>query len=343
MEAGEMTTEVTGLSIGGGRSTNDDEIIAVTRRADELGYDTVWTGEAWGRDVFTVLTMIACHTGRLRLGTGIATVFSRTPSMIAQSIASLDVISKGRAVLGLGTSGRLVVEGWHGLKYERPLERTREYIEIIRMALAGQRVNYQGRNFQLSRFRLQISPVQERIPIFVASLGQRNMALTGEMADGWLPTWVHVDHLPGMKAQLEEGAAKAGRNTGDLTAAPQILSYVTRNADDKVEARRLLSGHMAYYVGGMGTYYNELFQRYGYGEEAQRVREAWALNERERAASMFSDDILDKLTIWGDVEECRDKLERYRANGADMPVIGFPHGCPLDASIRTLEALAPRG
>ncbi len=338
-----MTTEVTGLSIGGGRSTNDDEIIAVTRRADELGYDTVWTGEAWGRDVFTVLTMIACHTGRLRLGTGIATVFSRTPSMIAQSIASLDVISKGRAVLGLGTSGRLVVEGWHGLKYERPLERTREYIEIIRMALAGQRVNYQGRNFQLSRFRLQISPVQERIPIFVASLGQRNMALTGEMADGWLPTWVHVDHLPGMKAQLEEGAAKAGRNTGDLTAAPQILSYVTRNADDKVEARRLLSGHMAYYVGGMGTYYNELFQRYGYGEEAQRVREAWALNERERAASMFSDDILDKLTIWGDVEECRDKLERYRANGADMPVIGFPHGCPLDASIRTLEALAPRG
>ena len=338
-----MTTEVTGLSIGGGRSTNDDEIIAVTRRADELGYDTVWTGEAWGRDVFTVLTMIACHTGRLRLGTGIATVFSRTPSMIAQSIASLDVISKGRAVLGLGTSGRLVVEGWHGLKYERPLERTREYIEIIRMALAGQRVNYQGRNFQLSRFRLQISPVQERIPIFVASLGQRNMALTGEMADGWLPTWVHVDHLPGMKAQLEEGATKAGRNTGDLTAAPQILSYVTRNADDKVEARRLLSGHMAYYVGGMGTYYNELFQRYGYGEEAQRVREAWALNERERAASMFSDDILDKLTIWGDVEECRDKLERYRANGADMPVIGFPHGCPLDASIRTLEALAPRG
>ena len=338
-----MTTEVTGLSIGGGRSTNDDEIIAVTRRADELGYDTVWTGEAWGRDVFTVLTMIACHTGRLRLGTGIATVFSRTPSMIAQSIASLDVISKGRAVLGLGTSGRLVVEGWHGLKYERPLERTREYIEIIRMALAGQRVNYQGRNFQLSRFRLQFSPVQERIPIFVASLGQRNMALTGEMADGWLPTWVHVDHLPGMKAQLEEGATKAGRNTGDLTAAPQILSYVTRNADDKAEARRLLSGHMAYYVGGMGTYYNELFQRYGYGEEAQRVREAWALNERERAASMFSDDILDKLTIWGDVEECRDKLERYRANGADMPVIGFPHGCPLDASIRTLEALAPRG
>ena len=338
-----MTTEVTGLSIGGGRDTNDDAIIAVTRRADELGYDTVWTGEAWGRDVFTVLTMIACHTSRLRLGTGIATVFSRTPSMIAQSIASLDLISKGRAVLGLGTSGRLVVEGWHGLKYERPLERTREYIEIIRMALAGQRVNYQGRNFQLSRFRLQFSPVQERIPIFVASLGQRNVALTGELADGWLPTWVHVDHLPGMKAQLEEGAVKAGRSIDHLTVAPQILSYVARNADEKVEARRLLSEHMAYYVGGMGTYYNELFQRYGYAEEAQRVREAWASNERERAASMFSDDILDKLTIWGDIEECRDKLERYRANGADMPVIGFPHRCPLDASIRTLEALAPRG
>ena len=334
--------EVTGLSIGSRRDIDNDEIIALARRADELGYDTMWAGEAWGRDAFTVLTMIACHTSRIRVGTGIATVFSRTPALMAQSIVSLDIVSKGRAVLGLGTSGRIVIEGWHGLKYERPLERTREYIDIIRMALAGERVNYQGRLFQLSRFRLLLPPVQERIPIFVASLSPRNLALTGELADGWLPIWVHLDHLPDIKMQVEAGASKAGRSINDITVAPQILSYVTRGADEEAEAQRLLRAHMAYYIGGMGTYYQKLFERYGYTEESQHVREAWARNEREKAASLISDDMLDKITIYGDAEECREKLKRYRAKGADMPVIGFPHGCSWDAILHTLEALAPR-
>ncbi len=334
--------EVTGLSIGSRRESTDEEIIALARRADALGYDTVWTGESWGRDVFTVLTVIACHTSRIRVGTGIATVFSRTPALIAQSIASLDIVSKGRAVLGLGTSGRTVIEEWHGLKYERPLERTREYIEIIRMALAGQRVSYQGRIFKLGRFRLPFSSVQEHIPIFVASLGPRNLALTGELADGWLPTWVHVDHLPAMKKQVEAGATKAGRSVDDIAVAPQVLSYVTRNSEERAQAQRLLRAHMAYYIGGMGSYYYELFQRYGYVEESQRVREAWASNQREKAAALVSSDMLDKITIYGDLEECREKLARYRAKGADMPVLGFPHDCPPEAILHTLEALAPK-
>ena len=333
----------TGLTIGSRWKIENDKLIALARRADELGYDSIWAGESWGRDAFTVLTMMACHTSRIRLATGIATVFSRSPTLTAQSIASLDVASKGRAVLGLGTSGATVIEEWYGVKYEAPLKRTREYIDIIRMALAGQRVNHEGDIFQLRRFRMGFLPEQNRIPIFVAALGPRNVALTGELADGWLPLWVHLDHLASMKKQVEHGASRAGRSMNEITVAPQILSYVTRNSEDKAEAERLLRDHMAYYIGGMGSYHLELFKRYGYIEETRRIGEAWARNERGTAASLVSDDMLDKVSIWGDAEDCHQKLERYRANGADLPIIGFPHGCRLDAVLHTLEALAPGG
>ena len=333
--------QATGLTIGARVDVDDGEIIALAQRADELGYDTVWAGEAWGRDVFTVLTMIACHTSRLRVGTGIATVFSRTPALLAQSIASLDIVSKGRAVLGLGTSGRRVVEGWHGIKYERPLERTREYIQIVRMALSGQRVDYDGRLFQLSRFRLPFTPLRRDIPIFVASLGPRNLALTGELADGWLPTWVHVDHLASMKALVEEGAQGAGRTIGQVSAAPQILCYVAENVRDMEQGRRLISANMAYYIGGMGDYYHRLFCGYGYSEECGSIREAWHNGDRQRAASLVTDEMLDKVAVLGDAEGCRAKLDAYRTAGADMPVVGFPHGCPAKAVLRTVELLAP--
>ena len=332
--------QAVGVSLGS-RWTDIDQILAVARRADELGYDSIWIGEAWGMDAFAVLTSIACHTSRIRLGTGIATVFSRTPSLLAQSVATLDIISKGRAVLGLGTSGRAVIEGWHGLKYDRPLERTREYINIIRMALEGQRVNHQGKFFQVAHFRLLSSPVQEHLPIFVASIGPKNLALTGEMADGWLPIWVHVGKIAEMKKRVEEGAARAGRSIEEVTVAPQVLAYVTRSEEERAEARRLISSHMAYYVGGMGPYYQELFKGYGYLEESRLVAEAWAKNDREKAALLISDDMLDNITAYGNADECREKLQGYRSKGADTPVISLPHGCPMEAIMHTLEALAP--
>ena len=333
----------TGLTIGTRQDVDDGEIIALAKRADELGYDTVWTGEAWGRDVFTVLTMIACHTRRVHVGTGIATVFSRTPALLAQSIASLDIVSQGRAVLGLGTSGRRVVEGWHGVRYEWALERTREYIRIVRLILSGQRVDYDGKLFQLAGFRLPFAPVRTDIPIFVASLGPRNLALTGELADGWLPTWVHVDHLAAMKETVREGTEVAGRTIDQVSTAPQVLCYVADDPGDMERGRKLISSHMAYYIGGMGDYYRRLFSRYGYREECGRIREAWQAGDRARAASLVSVEMLDKVAVLGDTEECRAKLDAYRAAGADVPVVGFPHGCPADAALRTLEALAPEG
>ena len=188
------------------RDNNDDsDLIAVAQAADRLGYESFWTGESWGRDAFTVLTMLACHTERIGLGTGIVTVYSRTPGLIAQSIASLDQISGGRAILGLGSSGRIVVEDWHGVKFDHPVGRTAEYIDIIRMALSGERVNYEGSFYELKRFRMGVRPVQERIPIYVASLGRRNLELTGRAADGWLPIWTPFRETAAGERAVDEG------------------------------------------------------------------------------------------------------------------------------------------
>ena len=324
------------------RDNNDDsDLIAVAQAADRLGYHSFWTGESWGRDAFTVLTMLACHTERIGLGTGIVTVYSRTPGLIAQSIASLDCISGGRAILGLGSSGRIVIEDWHGVKFDYPVSRTREYIEIVRMALGGGRVNYDGRFYQLKRFRMGVAPVQERIPIYVASLGQRNLELTGELADGWLPIWTHSEKLPEIKEPLLAALTSAGRQPGEMTTAPQILSCASDDEETVANAIRQARAHMAFYIGGMGRYYYDLFCRYGYQAEGDAVRRAWAEGDRGAAAEAITDEMVDSITAIGTPDECRRKMDRFRANGVDMPLVAFPHGADRDTMLGTLEALAP--
>ncbi len=324
------------------RDNNDDsDLIAIAQAADRLGYHSFWTGESWGRDAFTVLTMLACHTDRVGLGTGIVTVYSRTPGLIAQSIASLDCISGGRAILGLGSSGRIVIEDWHGVKFDHPVSRTREYIEIIRMALAGGRVNYEGRFYQLKRFRMGVAPVQERIPIYIASLGQRNLELTGELADGWLPIWTHSEKLPQIKEPLLAALTAAGRQPGEMTTAPQILSCASDDEETVANAIRQARAHMAFYIGGMGRYYYDLFCRYGYQAEGDAVRRAWAEGDRGAAAGAITDEMVDSITAIGTPDECQRRMDRFRANGVDMPLVAFPHGAERDTMLGTLEALAP--
>lgn len=326
------------------RDNNDDsDLIAVAQAADSLGYHSFWTGESWGRDAFTVLTMLACNTRRIGLGTGIVTVYSRTPGLIAQSIASLDCISNGRAILGLGTSGRIVIEDWHGVKFDHPVSRTREYIEIVRMALAGGRVNYDGRFYRLQRFRMGVSPVQERIPIYVASLGQRNLELTGELADGWLPIWTHYEKLPEIKKPLMHALVAAGRQPAEMTTSPQILCCASDDPETVADAFRQARAHMAFYIGGMGQYYYDLFCRYGYQAAGDAVRRAWAEGDRQAAANAITDEMVDSITAIGNPDESRRKMERFRSHGVDMPIVAFPHGTERGTMLGTLEALAPDG
>ncbi|MBI2872019.1 MAG: LLM class flavin-dependent oxidoreductase [Chloroflexi bacterium] len=327
----------TGITLGGRSDLTPGQMVEMVRLAEEKGYESAWTGESWGREALTMLTMFACNTERIKLGTGIVNVFSRTPGTIAQGIATLDEVSGGRAILGLGTSGALVIEQWHGVKYERPLLRTREYIQVIRQALAGQRVDYDGEIVKVKRFRLGTTPVQKRIPIYIAALGPKNLGLTGELADGWLPIYVHVRELPGLVAQVEAGARSAGRSIRDVTVAPYIMANVGRDVE---KARNLMRMHLAYYIGSMGTYYHELMKRYGFVKEADAVRAAWE-TDRKRSAQLVTDAMLDAVSIAGGREECRMRLEEYRSRGTDMPVLSFPHGSTLEMAMETIEALAP--
>jgi len=332
----------TGLFVSSSREASDSELITLAQRADFLGYHSVWTGESWGRDAFTVLAMIACHTQTMRVGTGIVNVFSRSPAMIAQSIASLDLVSQGRAILGLGSSGRIVIEEWHGIPYQQPLARTREYLEIIRMALAGETVNHEGALFKLRRFRLSAPPKQPRLPIFLASLGPKNLELTGQLADGWLPVWTGRHQLSALKETVAQAASRAGRDISQITVAPQILCYAANTPEELAAGARLMRSQMAYYIGAMGSYYYKLFRRSGYKAEADTIKSAWSDGDRARAAGTVSDDMLENICIIGDPGVCRTKLDAYRQSGADLPIIAFPHGASHSAKLHTLEALAPQ-
>ena len=330
-----------GLSINSRGETSDEELIAIAKLADGLGYHSFWTAESWGRDAFTILTMIACHTENIRLATGIVNIYSRTPALLAQTISSLDIISNGRAILGLGSSGKVVVEGWHGVPFDSPLARTREYIEIIRKALSGAPVNHPGKFYQMDRFRMISPPIQEHLPIYVASLGPKNLALTGELADGWLPIWANRERISDLKEQLSVGAAKSGRSIDDVTVAPYLMCYTSENPEDLAHGAGLLRAHMAYYIGGMGSYYFDSFSRAGFADEAKSVREAWNSRNRDQAAAAITDRMLESVVVLGNPQQCRDQIAKFRQAGVDMPVVTFPHGATLDTIHRTIKAIAP--
>jgi coenzyme F420-dependent oxidoreductase len=313
------------------------EIVEVVQQAEALGYDSIWVGESWGRDGFTWLTQLACHTRQIKLASGITTVYSRSPALIAQTVAALDEISGGRVILGLGTSGPIVIENWHGIAFDRPLRRTREYIEIIRLILSGERVNYKGQIYQLQGFRLPFTPVRPQVPIYIASLGPQNLRLTGELADGWLPIYLHVGHLPEFQRDLEQGARQAGRPLTAIEVAPYILACVS---EDVEAARNLVKAHLAYYIGGMGTFYANLIARYGFENEVKWVREAWGKGDRKTAADHVSPAMIAGLAICGSPREGRAQLAQYRSAGVTLPIVSFTHGASRDMIRQTLEGLA---
>ncbi len=299
------------------------------RLADEGGYESFWVPESWGSDAVSLLGALAATTRRVRLATGIINVFSRTPALIAQTVATLDELSGGRMILGLGTSGPNVVERWHGLAFDRPLGRTREVVSTVRRLLAGERLN---------GFALGMAPVRPRVPIYLATFKPQALRLTGEIADGWLPTNLSLAHLPGMRKEIEAGARAAGRDAGSIDVAALVHAAVTDHGED---ARALAARHLAYYVGGMGTFYFELMQAYGFGEEAVRIRARWTAGDREGAAREVSAAMLDALSVTGSAADCRDALDARRAAGLGLPVLTPPHGASVETVKATLAALAP--
>ena len=306
--------------------------------AEELGYSCITMGESWGEDALTSLAQLAAVTSRIRIGTSIVPVFARSPANLAMSALNMDRMSSGRFFLGLGTSGRLVIEDFHGEKFARPLTRMREYIDIIRKAARGERLDHEGEFFHTKRFQLRFTPLRASLPIYIAALSPPSLRLTGELADGWLPIFLAPSRMAAV-AELDLGAAAAGRTRRDIAISPQVSIYVT---DDPGAARVRERPHIAFYIGGMGVFYHQYMRRIGFGAEADRVREAFQARDRERAAKLVPDEMVDAMTIVGSPRQCHDQIQRFFDAGVQEVRLVFNEP-NKDAYLKALRAVAPGG
>jgi F420-dependent oxidoreductase-like protein len=324
-----------------------EEQLRVVQEAERLGYDSVWTAEAYGSDAATVLAWMAAGTNRIRLGSAIFQMPGRSPALTAMTAATIDGLSGGRMLLGIGSSGPQVAEGWHGQRFARQLQRTREYVAVVRMALARQPVEFHGETIELplpdgpgKPLKLTISPVQERIPIYLAAIGPKNTALAGEIADGWIPTFFSPEHVSGLRALLEEGAARSGRSLDGFDIAPTVNAYVS---DDRELARNLMRPVLALYIGGMGSrdqnFYNQLVARYGFEAAAGEVQNLYLDGHKEQAAAAIPDELIDTISLCGPPEVVRERLGAYRDAGVGTLMI-TPMAFTADDRIEQLRAIA---
>ncbi len=324
--------------------------LAAVRSAEDLGYDSVWAAEAYGSDAATVLAWLAGQTSRVKLGSAIFQIPGRSAAMTAMTAATIDQLSGGRMILGLGASGPQVSEGWHGQRFGRQLLRTREYFDVVRMALARDRVVYQGETLQLplpdgpgKALKLTIVPVQEQIPIYLAAIGPRNTELAGEIADGWLPTFFSPEHVELFRLRLEAGAARAGRTLDAFEIAPQVSVHI---ADDLEAARDFMRPALALYVGGMGSreqnFYNALVGEYGFEASAREIQDLYLSGKRDEAIRAVPDALIDLVSLVGPRELVAERLAAYRDAGVGTllasPLAAGPQA--MAEQMRTLAELA---
>lgn len=320
--------------------------LAYVQEADRLGYDRVWVAEAYGFDAFTVLTELACRTQRIGLATGIVNVFSRSPALIAQTAASLDVISGGRFTLGLGTSGHQVIAGWHGVPFERGITRMRETMEIVRRVLRREPLIHEGEVFKLDMgLRMITHPLRDSIPIYLATLTPKGIELAAEAADGWLPVFFSPAHYESViRPELEAGAARGGRSLDQLAVCVFQPIVVT---GDRRAGRDMVRSHLALYIGGMGSrdrnYYNQLFRRYGWEEEARRVQDLYLSKRRDEAKAALTDEMIDAVTVIGTIGECRERIAELERTGVGELAISLQvPGNDVRLVAEALRELAPR-
>ena len=315
-----------------------DAIVSLAERAEDAGYERIWLPETWGRDAVTTLALIAERTDRIGLGPSILNVYSRSPALVGQTAATLQELSDGRLRVGLGPSGPAVIENWHGQSFDRPLKRSREYVEIVRAVLSGDPVEYDGDAFDLSGFRLRCAPPAPTPPVDAAGMGPKAVELAGRFADGWHALLLTPDGLRERLEDLRRGAELGDRDPSELRTT---LSVTCCALDDADRARELVRRHVGFYVGAMGTFYRDALVRQGY-EEAETVHEAWRAGDRDRALAALSDDLLDGLTVAGRPEAARERLAAFAAiDGVDAVSVSFPRGAEVDEIEATADALAP--
>jgi F420-dependent oxidoreductase-like protein len=320
-----------GLNLGyAPPGTNPAELVPAAQEAERLGYDSVWAAEAWGTDAVTVLSWIAAQTSTIKVGSAIMQIPGRTPANTAMTAATLDLMSGGRFILGLGTSGPQVVEGWHGQPWGKPLGKTREYVEIVRAALRRDVVEHHGEHYRIpydgpgatglgKPLKMMLRPLRADIPIYLAAIGPKNVALAAEIADGWLPIFVDPERFDDAF-----GPSLAGAPAGfEIAATVNVLV-----GDDVQSLRDFLKPYLALYVGGMGAkgknFYNSLMRRYGWEAEAERIQELYLGGHQREAIAAVPDELVDAVALVGSKERIRDRLAAWRETPVTTLVVGSP-------------------
>jgi len=343
-----------GLNLGYWGAGNDGDNLALAQEADRLGYAVVWAAEAYGSDAPTVLAWVAAQTERVDVGSAIMQIPARTPAMTAMTAATLDTLSGGRFRLGLGVSGPQVSEGWHGVRFDQPLPRTREYVDIVRLALRRERVDYQGRHYVLplpdgpgKALKLTVHPARERIPVYLAAVGPRNVALAGEIADGWLALFFAPEHADESIAAVSGGRSRAGATMEGfdvVVTAPLVVG------SDVVAAADPVRGYAALYVGGMGSrtqnFYNALARRMGYEQAAEEIQNAYLARNYHGAAAAVPHAFVDATSLLGPRDRIAERMLAHAEAGVTtlsvLPFASTPEG-RISALRTAAEALELSG
>jgi F420-dependent oxidoreductase-like protein len=329
-------------------SSNEDwaSAVAFAVEAERLGVDSAWTAETWGYDGATPLAYLAAKTTRLRLGTGILQVGTRTPALTAMTAMALASLSGDRFLLGLGVSGPQVIEGWHGVRFARPLQRLRETVEIVRKVTRGERLVYHGQVYQVplpdseGKALVSSAPQRPNLPVYLATLGPKSLELTGELADGWLGTSFIPEHASLFFDSIAAGAARAGRTIADIDL--QVAAGAVAFSDDVESLIALRKPGLAFTLGAMGSrqhnFYNDVYQRAGYADVALEVQDLWFKKQREAAAARVPDELVLKTNLIGTEDMVRERLRVHRYAGVNTLQVN-PDGKTLDERLATLARL----
>jgi len=312
-------------------------LIERARLADQAGIHSIWVAEAWGRDAFTLLTLLAEHTSKAQLATSIVNTYSRTPAALAQHFGTLDELSNGRMIAGLGTSGPNVIEHFHGVKFNPPLTRMREYVEIFNMLMAGVPLNYNGEIFKLGRgFTLRFEPVRKHIPVYIASLNRKSVEYTARAADGWMPVMIPLSGLKSSIAKFRDMVSAAGRDPMSVAVKAPGWVHVT---NDVARVKGGHAGTLAFYAARMGTFYAEQLARFGFGDEVNRIKEAWTAGGAKAGTEAVAPRLLNEIGYVGDINGAVERLKAQEEAGADLHPVEIDAGPDPRAFERTLATL----
>jgi F420-dependent oxidoreductase-like protein len=336
-----------GLNLGYWGAGYDADNLALAQEAERLGYAVVWAAEAYGSDAATVLSWVAAQTSRIDVGSAVFQIPGRSPAMTAMTAATLDTLSGGRFRLGLGVSGPQVSEGWHGVRYAQPLERTREYLDVVRLALSRERVSYPGLHYRLplpdgpgKALKLTVHPVREHIPVYLAAVGPKNLELAGEIADGWLGIFYSPEHSTAAVDHVRAGRRRAGKDLDGFDVVPTVPLAV---GPDPVAAAEPVRGYAALYIGGMGSreqnFYNAQARRMGFERAAGQIQDRYLARDYAGAAAAVPYEFLDATSLLGPRERIAERMYAYAASGVTTLTVS-PYGGSVEERGHALREAA---